>query len=869
MNPSRWSVALLVVLMSGCEVLYKQEAGLCGNAVIEAGEDCDSFPLEAGTRCLASGSPNACRLTCLPEVKGESAPACPQGWGCGVDGLCRQPSGEYAIAAEIRAGARAVALGDFDGDGRKDALTSSARDSRAWTRVRTHYFDDQGRLAQTNIPSAHLSSPVIVNLSARGESDSRDDLLTGYGGLLPWLGSEDRMLYPQPLPSYSAPLEQMRLIALDVSGRPVGSIEEREPLFLSLGVIEGMTMVINPESHNEPLVSLGDATVFEHLLGDPVVARFDERNGVCESFVLAFKDSPTITVFHPCERVGGEPQWRTDSGLAPVTLTLDGEKVSSGAYVADLNGDSHFDLLVGVADAKANRVRVAYGDSHGHFSSTPDLLQSDDKFATKPFALPVRRLLSGEIVEIPISRLPLDAADMNGDTVIDYVLPGGVALSRPETANAIPLYDLVTFREQLWTQAMIRDVNGDGALDVVASSDVEPNIDVMFLVQNGQLLNYPVTTDRPVAKLAVVDADGDLAKDIFFVERRTESLRGVCDLYVAFGRPFHTPEAPGKIGEMDGVQQLVAGFGDSYFPEQLAMLNLPEGESSYVTILLGSTDRLFTAPRLLAADSQDAYANVLVHTVGALGSSAVDVFVLATEVREDDAEYIITGWAAFGERGGLGTPIRVSMIAGEQTAEQPMLFEKDMPTLVTHGDLDGSGAAHIALVSALTAEGGSQGEAGTRVRIGKLVQNGPGWQFRFEQFDLSLFVTSNGQIEFVDADDDGHPDLVFANGQGDIRVFWNDGTNHFRADLETEAKGNAFAMIYEPARSTRVLAIADSTEVRVATFENRSLTEKSLVEGFTEVTGLAAGDLNGDGVEDLAVVDSLSLKVLLGKAVNQ
>ncbi len=64
----------------GCEL---EELGrdVCGNQIIEAGEDCDGAAVES----LACNA--ACRVECGADSK------CPAGWGCGTDGLCRQPSG--------------------------------------------------------------------------------------------------------------------------------------------------------------------------------------------------------------------------------------------------------------------------------------------------------------------------------------------------------------------------------------------------------------------------------------------------------------------------------------------------------------------------------------------------------------------------------------------------------------------------------------------------------------------------------------------------------------------------------------------------------------------------------------------------------
>ena len=88
----RYSIAiaccsLLSLAAAGCADLEPMVAGECGNGVVEPerGEECDSFP--EGT-CRPPGAEHECRLDC-------SETTCPDGYGCGLDGLCRKPSGKF------------------------------------------------------------------------------------------------------------------------------------------------------------------------------------------------------------------------------------------------------------------------------------------------------------------------------------------------------------------------------------------------------------------------------------------------------------------------------------------------------------------------------------------------------------------------------------------------------------------------------------------------------------------------------------------------------------------------------------------------------------------------------------------------------
>jgi len=69
----------------------------------------------------------------------KTRPACPDGWGCGLDGICRRHSGtfEHLSVVELNASSK-LGSGDFDGDGRADIVVSSAAD------LKVLYIDQAG-----------------------------------------------------------------------------------------------------------------------------------------------------------------------------------------------------------------------------------------------------------------------------------------------------------------------------------------------------------------------------------------------------------------------------------------------------------------------------------------------------------------------------------------------------------------------------------------------------------------------------------------------------------------------------------------------------------------------------------------------------
>ena len=79
--------------VGGCQSLPDIEPGLCGNQVLDAGEDCDTN-VEAGRACGTSDAA-ACRFVWAGTAE------CPPGFAWGLDGICRNPTLEWEDIASI------------------------------------------------------------------------------------------------------------------------------------------------------------------------------------------------------------------------------------------------------------------------------------------------------------------------------------------------------------------------------------------------------------------------------------------------------------------------------------------------------------------------------------------------------------------------------------------------------------------------------------------------------------------------------------------------------------------------------------------------------------------------------------------------
>ena len=86
--------------------------GVCGNLVVDPDEDCDGD----GPSCGAPGdAKRACRRLCTMGP-------CASGSFCGRDGICRQPTGTYTLGPPVASPESSISALDVDGDGWPDLV---------------------------------------------------------------------------------------------------------------------------------------------------------------------------------------------------------------------------------------------------------------------------------------------------------------------------------------------------------------------------------------------------------------------------------------------------------------------------------------------------------------------------------------------------------------------------------------------------------------------------------------------------------------------------------------------------------------------------------------------------------------------------
>jgi hypothetical protein len=539
---------ILLALAPACANFDDIPVGECGNRVVDPGEDCDTFD-RGGAACAKPGEPHACRLTCDPDAQSSGCPAA-NGWSCGADGVCRQPTGTFAqgvVTSDEVAGV--LATGDFDGDHSADLLTSAVFTYDPLTFVesppgatRVHFFGPGGVL-ETTTSVANTAAAVAVG---EVSGDDLADVVVGAGVLSVYRGRADRTLSPQAYASLPLSTNNVYVWAQDVRVGIDGSGDEAMSLS---DQIFGSSLFTARDPTSEADLLDDTLPTVEDLRGEVAIAqlRDDPSSSPCEEFALAFPKA--ILVGTPCTGPVDPKTFDTPLNVRGTPTFIEHTVVelppgveAMRVFAMDVDLDGHLDLLVaGLRDEASYELLVAYGRGDMTFDSTVDadpMGPPDNQAATYlPF-------LVGPALAV---------GHLNGDGVIDVVTQYLMLVSTP-----------LGFEERFLGpinahDALIADFNVNGHPDVAVSLEQAPDI-LFFSGAGDDLFNEAtLTSSGPVLAMAVGDFDGDLIPDIAAAQSTGEDAAVVDRLAVSFGRALADPEALVTVGSFDDIRQIATG----------------------------------------------------------------------------------------------------------------------------------------------------------------------------------------------------------------------------------------------------------------------------------------------------------------------
>ncbi len=881
--------------LSACEDLPKLEGDICGNGVIEKGEDCDGVGL----------GENACNALCRLECTADRA--CPTSFGCGSDGLCRQPTGAFEpFGPALGLSAERLSLADFDGDGQSDLLASRG------SSFSVAYVGPQGLLPETTSISyapidVYSDVPAVLDIDGDGRVDLASRLGPSVGVLR---GQQNRTLLPLPF-AWKVPglmdKDVLFLADTDKYDAPGPELYALRP--------DGLYLLFTRKAQGagqlpKKVYSYSHGGELPHVT--PANVSGGTAQGAGSALVFAWDGDAKIGVFAPYVVVSDPVdqsvtiELNVDGALAPpVEVALPaGAKVKGPVYagrMADQNygGD---DLVIPGTQGGADKLFVTFTESGGGLGSIPGQFGGTADGAARE----VVRYVDGKIT----TKLPLAVGYLGQNDRLDFVDPDGIHLTgcqlEPvvacpyafDSVNATPetpiiaAYSTAAAPETAsgWTGALV--VTGSDIFETsfgqVITTSAEPGF-TFFKRAPGNALNaFRVQTQSAVLHPKTGDFNGDGSPDLVFSQistRATAESPDLESLHVAFGDPFGIPQDLADLGDVGKVDSIFAArivdaltaSGVSGLSDALVRSTGKAAPEYY--LFAGSTDGTLQSALSLSAQCTGAKApkgipRFLTLARGAAGAPAR----LSALFRADSgpAKYDYHLWSAALSADGSADVCKTLVGPADVTAAS------GADIAMAAVDLDGDGADETLLLP----KGGAGGATLSVAREGKA-----GWTV--DKVVLDAPATGLTLVDLGRKSAAGAPliDVAVVTGAG-VTILWNDGTGKLDATkatvvtiegIEYEAKKGKTVRATSPlgvaavgasAKEGRALAIVTAEDTFVVDVEDLKGRKYGVPVRKSPAFGgggsaVTAGDINGDGVDDLVIARPGGIQIFSGVPVVQ
>ncbi len=853
----------------GCRALEDIPDGVCGNAVLDHGEDCERFVPNNDPRLHCGGpeTAEACRFTCDRARPNEAA--CPEGYGCGVGGICRTPSGSFEEFVQYPSPATSVVAGDFDGDGRSEVIATTPRRAVEVLGVGSSDMTLRARV----VAGRGVNQMPVVPVR---ESGAVALGVTRTGGIVSvFKATEGPALQPEFYSAFHlADTLAFRLGTAEVlpgtsDDGPAGGMRDSglEPIVVVADAKEGVRLSFVDgvlgrraiERLSKPATDLAGVRL--------VAGRFDESLP-CDAVPLPFRRSTSLDLAQLCRRTAGTifaNDFDLPEHVPPRKIALEAGYVvgEGGVHAVDVDGDKHVDLVIDAAlEASGERATlVAFGLGDGRFHGSP--------FMTLPISPDGKAARAEALDDCAPNAFPLAMGRLTNDDLVDCVMPRAV---RYRVLGA-PTRTLLIDGPSPLNEAVIADVNANGLDDVVGLTVASVDV-ISSTGAYGHRFSQPATNPGYVS---VGDLDGDLVADIAY----RDAPDGKETVTLLYGSPFGWPSYPIALGVTSDVRQIVIGavsnvLGGNDEVTDLGVVS-EQGQSFSVAMIRGNTARQLEAPFALGEQSGTGLDRNLAEAIVSgrflpnTAGGADAMAVVATKMgKEGDRRRL---WLVPPEASRLFDPEKATATRDDLDPSYDYELARGAAA-----DLDGDGVDELVLIAPPKSEGARGRVMVARHDAGALVLS--------SSFEVGLRGAAAPEWQVVAADLDGVPGAEVAVRVDDgaaskVFVFFAEGAGLAPTASEvvlppdlTPSSIGAIAMATTRGRSLLVGTTAGMKTpgtVRQVVLRGRTpeLAPTPVLKDLKTPRGLAARDIDGDGVEDLIVADAAYVTVHYGKPVNR